>query len=104
MEPNDPQLVDRVAALENKLDLVLSKLDTIQKGCDTIQEGCGKMSNHIDFVNGVYDRIKTPFHYIMNKVSLYSTKNTNYIEDKPLVAMIGHRIKDCVGNPEVPKV
>jgi chromosome segregation ATPase len=28
-----------------------------------------KLSNHIDFVEGVYDSIKTPFHYVADKIT-----------------------------------
>ena len=28
------------------------------------------MEDHIDFVEKTYDKIKTPFHYLMDKVSL----------------------------------
>ena len=49
------------------------------------------MRNHIDFVENVYDNVKTPFYYVMNKVNslvsndnkiiLDNVKSTN-IEDK----------------------
>jgi len=32
------------------------------------QKESKKMSNHIDFVENIYDKVKAPFNYIMDKV------------------------------------
>ena len=36
------------------------------------------MSSHIDFVENVYDTIKSPLGYICNKINYFSSSNTNY--------------------------
>jgi len=55
-------LMDRMDAIERKLDLILFKLD------GSVIENCDKMSNHIDFINGVYETVKFPLNYISNKM------------------------------------
>lgn len=55
-------LIDRIDAIERKLDLILLKLD------NDVIDNCDKMGNHIDFVNGVYDTVKVPLNYISNKI------------------------------------
>ena len=42
------------------------KLDKI---LELLEKDCKKMTDHIDFVETVYDTIKTPFNYIMDTVS-----------------------------------
>ena len=49
-----------------------------------------KMSGHIDFVENVYDTVKSPMYYILNKVSQirnitdtsYKNKNNKKLLDK----------------------
>ena len=62
-QPNDStDLMDRIDALERKLDLILLKLDK------SVIHNCDKMGTHIDFVNGVYDTVKVPLNYISKKI------------------------------------
>ncbi len=55
-------LIDRIDAIERKLDLILQKLD------GSVIKNCDKMGIHIDFVNGVYDTVKVPLNYISKKI------------------------------------
>lgn len=54
--------MNRMDAIERKLDLILQKLD------GSIIKNCDKMGTHIDFVNGVYATVKVPLNYISNKM------------------------------------
>ena len=56
--------------IELKLDLILH---TLQKNTDD----CHKMSEHIDFVETVYNNVKNPLGYICNKVNSFVTGNYN---------------------------
>lgn len=49
--------------LETKLDKII----------DLLERDCKKMSDHIDFVENVYETVKSPFYFIMNKVNSYKT-------------------------------
>ena len=59
------------------LELVLQKLEelensqlNLERKIDDINKNTKRMEDHIDFVEKTYDKIKTPFHYLMDKVSL----------------------------------
>ena len=36
---------------------------------EDIKDNCSKMSEHIDFIQSVYDRVKAPMYYICDKFS-----------------------------------
>jgi predicted nuclease with TOPRIM domain len=61
------------------LELVLQKLEelenshlNLERKVDEIHKNTKRMEDHIDFVEKTYDKVKTPFHYLMDKVSLLS--------------------------------
>jgi len=56
--------------LEIKFHRIEQKLDKI---VELLEKDCKKMVDHIDFVENVYDNIKMPFYYVMDKVSLLVT-------------------------------
>jgi len=58
---------DEETKLEIKFDRIEKKLDKI---IELLEKDCKKMVDHIDFVENVYDNIKMPFYYVMDKVSL----------------------------------
>ena len=53
---------ERLARIEEKLDLLLKKFDCLEPECK-------KMGNHIDFVEGVYDTVKAPMNLLCNKIN-----------------------------------
>jgi hypothetical protein len=56
----------------NKLEILNKKIDILIENKDnTILE---KMSNHIDFVDSIYDNIKRPFHFLMDTVNSINKK------------------------------
>ena len=61
------------------LELVLNKLEqlenshlNLERKIDEIYKNTKRMEDHINFVENTYDTVKTPFHYLMDKVSLLS--------------------------------
>ena len=52
------------------LQRIDERISAIEENITIIGYKCDKMDKHVDFVNTVYDRVKTPFHYIMNLVTL----------------------------------
>jgi len=61
------------------LELVLQKLEelenshlNLERKIDEIHKNTKRMEDHINFVETTYDKVKTPFHYLMDKVSLLS--------------------------------
>ena len=55
-----------VKTLDTKLQLVNDKLDKI---LGLLETDCKKMTDHIDFIEQVYDNVKNPLNFIMNKVN-----------------------------------
>jgi len=53
----------RCERMEQKLDKIL----------ELLEKDCKKMTDHIDFIENVYDNVKSPFYYLMDKVNLLST-------------------------------
>ena len=50
-----------------KLDLLEDKIELMNKKLDKLEEISNKMDKHREFVEGVYEKIKSPFHYVMSK-------------------------------------
>lgn len=51
-----------------KLNKIEQKLEIMQNDINNIKKSSINMDNHISFVETVYDTIKSPFYYIMNKI------------------------------------
>jgi len=62
-----------VERIETKLDRVL----------ELLEKDCKKMSDHIDFVENIYETVKLPFNYMMSNVThlIYSTNTSPQICD-----------------------
>lgn len=67
----------------NKLDNILVELDKMNKRLETIEtklniinDSTSNMDNHIHFVENVYDNIKQPLNYAVNKISYYMGSNS----------------------------
>ena len=58
---NMDQILQRLESIEKKLDTIL---ENQQNSADNIN----KMGTHIDFVEGVYERVKSPMYYICDKL------------------------------------
>ncbi len=56
----------------NRLERIEEKLDKIQKHLDCIENND---ENHRQFINNVYDNVRKPFQYIINKVTYFSGNN-----------------------------
>jgi len=58
----DKQILEELKNIRSELEFIKSELAEIK-------EGTKKMESHISFVDSVYDRVKTPFHYVLDSVS-----------------------------------
>jgi len=65
MESNN-KIEERLKKIELKLDIILKLLE------NDLKKNTEKMSNHIDFIETVYENIKNPLGYICNKVNYFS--------------------------------
>lgn len=78
---NYNKINNRLNNLEKKCDLIESKLDTIIDLIESNNQSCEKMSDHIDFVENVYENVKNPLGYICNKINNFIQPNNNQIDD-----------------------
>ena len=67
---NENDIYDKIVALESRCERIEQKMDKI---LELLEKDCKKMTDHIDFIENVYDNVKSPFYYIMDKVNLLST-------------------------------
>jgi len=58
--------------LKNTIAIMNDKLDKLLELFEIQSTDCKKMSEHIDFVKTVYEKVKHPFNYIMTTVSTNS--------------------------------
>lgn len=81
-------LKNKMLELEKKFEIMEKKMDRI---LELLEKDCKKMSDHIDFVENVYDNVKTPFYYVMDKVKYLvsagdnNTDNNNINNNKLLL-------------------
>lgn len=61
---------EKLVALETRCERIEQKIDKI---LELLEKDCKKMTDHIDFIENVYDNVKSPFYYLMDKVNLLST-------------------------------
>lgn len=52
-----------------KLDIIEERLDKLEKDINILKNGNEKIDEHITFIDNVYNSIKSPFYYIINKIS-----------------------------------
>jgi hypothetical protein len=75
--------------MEQKLDLILTKLNSLEKDVayikskfdEGLSDDCKKMSEHIDFVENVYENVKNPLlklGFLCNKLNVFSGYNTEH--------------------------
>ena len=52
-----------------KLDLILERMNDLDRRLSDVERNVARMDSHIDFVEGVYDVVKYPFHSVMGMIS-----------------------------------
>jgi len=66
------KLEKRVDDIEKKLDKLINLIE------NKVEPNTNKMSNHIDFIETVYDNIKNPLGYFMYKISYFKGNEENH--------------------------
>ena len=79
------QIINKIIQIENKIDKLETNMNRLESKLDKLLEilekDCKKMTDHIDFIENVYDNVKSPFYYLMDKVnSLSLLSNTRMLE------------------------
>ena len=79
----DPEIKSKLDSLEYKLIDLEVKLNKILELIENdVAPNCNKMSSHIDFVDKVYDTVKSPLNFMCNKVNVLSGNENNSLTDK----------------------
>ena len=79
----DPEIKSKLDSLEYKLIDLEVKLNKITELLENdVAPNCNKMSSHIDFVDKVYDTVKSPLNFMCNKVNVLSGNENNSLTDK----------------------
>tara|TARA_B100000963_G_C22287071_1_gene519691 strand:+ start:163 stop:453 length:291 start_codon:yes stop_codon:yes gene_type:complete len=84
MTDNSKYIQNKLESLEIKIDKIEIKLDKLLKKfeiLDELEPQCRKMSDHIDFVENVYDKVKSPMYYILNKITQIKNITNRNIEN-----------------------
>ena len=75
----DPEIKNKLDSLEYKLIDLEVKLNKITELLENdVKPNCNKMSSHIDFVDNVYDTVKSPLGFICSKVSIIGGNKEEY--------------------------
>ena len=62
--------------MEERLERIETKLDALIKLIsEDVKTNCGKMGEHIDFVETVYENVKNPLGYICGKINYLAGKS-----------------------------
>ena len=81
----DSEIKSKLDSLEYKLIDLEVKLNKILELLENdVKPNCNKMSSHIDFVDNVYDTVKSPLNFMCNKVNLLSGKEISNSENNSL--------------------
>lgn len=79
----DPEIKSKLDSLEYKLIDLEVKLNKITELLENdVAPNCNKMSTHIDFVDKVYDTVKSPLNFMCNKINGLSGNENNSLTDK----------------------
>ena len=70
---------EKINVILKKLELIESKLDNLIEQNKKISKETQRMDSHVTFVEGVYDTVKSPFHFMMNRINKinYLTNTTS---------------------------
>lgn len=60
------ELKEKLEAMEQTMFSMNQKIERL---LELMEKDCKKMTDHIDFVEGVYESVKTPFTFIMDSVN-----------------------------------
>lgn len=77
IEQEISEIKEEIEGIKNLLEEMNKKLDKINSTVEIEVKGpCAKMSDHIDFVEVVYNNIKAPLSYLCGKVKYLKNSDT----------------------------
>ena len=68
-------VISKINSIEKKTDIIENRLREIDDKLTELiilmndnKRDCEKMSSHIDFIDSVYEKLKTPIDYVCNRL------------------------------------
>jgi len=77
MDEDENIIIQKIIELEKRCERMETKMDKI---LELLEKDCKKMTDHIDFIENVYDNVKSPFYYLMDKVNSVSLLSNRMLE------------------------
>jgi hypothetical protein len=65
---DDIKIMNILNEISEKLTYINERLEYIENDMKEIKKSSSNMDEHISFIENVYETVKTPFYYIINKV------------------------------------
>ena len=97
------QEIKRNQELTNrKIDYIIEILSNNNKNMEDINMECKKMSQHIDFIDNVYDNVKNPLGYLCNKLSFFAGNKTYALTDEENNKENNHNCEIDIESSEAP--
>ena len=62
------RLEKKTESIENELKKIDNKLTDLIILMNDNKQDCEKMSSHIDFIDSVYEKLKTPIDFVCNRL------------------------------------
>ncbi len=73
--------IEKIELMREEIRIISIKLDKVMDKLEVNHEECTKMGNHINFVENVYQSIKSPLNFICDKVNIYRDQGIGLIEE-----------------------
>jgi len=81
MEKNDNINLNKLIEILNKIEIRLENIEDeiklFKQESANVKTSCNKMDQHIDFIEGTYNVLRTPLNYITNKVNYLIGSSTS---------------------------
>lgn len=71
---NDKEILQELVKKTDNIDIKLNDIISILNS--DVKKNTQKMANHIDFIEKIYDNVKSPLGFLCNKIN-YLTQNDN---------------------------
>ena len=76
------EITEKVDQLAQEIDNLSVKLDKIMELLHVNHDECTRMGNHINFIENIYDSVKSPLNFICDKINIYKENNNGLIEEE----------------------
>ena len=68
-------ILNELSIIKEDLQFVKEELKKLNEKNESLEKDCSKMSEHIDFVDSVYEKVKYPLNYICKRYNNGFIKN-----------------------------